>query len=588
MEFMHLEPVPFQTVKLNGFWKTRTDIAAQTTAPLCLDQCEKTDRVANFRRAAGWEKGGFKGIFFNDSDVYKVLEGVAYLLTGGAHPELEAQADAVIDAICAAQQPDGYLYTYYTLNGLENRWTDMGYHEAYCLGHMIEAAIAYCQATGKDKWLKASIRAVDHMMSIFGPGKRHWVTGHEEIELALVKLYRFTGEEKYLRFAEWLIDERGHGHLDSADFRRIGFRSDYCQDDVPARELRKVTGHAVRAMYYFSAMADVASLREDEALAAALERLWDNVSRNLYITGGIGQDASNEGFTRDDHLPNLTAYCETCAQIGMALWNHRMNLMTGDARYADLVEKELYNGVLSGISLDGKRFFYDNPLSSVGKYERVEWFGCSCCPTNLMRFIPSVGGYAYAVKEDCVYVNQYIAGSVRIERDGKRFAAETETGYPHNGKVRIKVTAADGFTSLRIRVPGWCEKYTLRRNGKLFRAEAGYACMPVASGDEIVLDLDLSVRFTRCRPEVKEDLGRVCVERGPLVYCAEEIDNPGIVREYFHAFASVDVKAPAAVEDKPDELGGIVRVRVGQTDLIPYYAWNNRGRGAMCVWLLEK
>lgn len=593
MQFANLFPVPFNQVHLSdGFWAQRKHTVRKNTAVVCLDQCDRTGRVSNFLRAAKLEEGGFEGIYFNDSDVYKVLEGVAYVLMEGGDDALARRADQVIDAICAAQLDDGYLYTYYTLTGLEKRWTDMAYHEAYCLGHMIEGAIAYAQATGKDKWLRTAIRAVEQMMDVFGPGKRHWVTGHQEIELALVRLYRYTGDARFLEFAEFLVDERGHGHLVSEEFDRIGFNEAYCQDDLPARELSRVTGHAVRAMYYYSAMADIASIRQDEKLAEALEKLWANVSPgNLYITGGIGQSSDNEGFTEDFSLPNLTAYCETCASIGMALWNQRMNLMTGDAKYADLVEREMYNGILAGISLDGKKFFYDNPLSSVGKYNRSEWFGCSCCPTNLVRFIPSVAGYAYATSGKRLYVNQFIPGEATIAVEGGTIEMSVETAYPYGEQVSIFVRKAPNGATLCIRRPGWCAGYQCSVNGQAKDADVldkGYLLTPVHDGDRVEITVAMPVRLTHCDERVKENIGRVAVEKGPFVFCAEEIDNPGRVREYFHAFKELHTGATIQAHHDDDMLGGVDVVDIGDTRLIPYYVWNNRGKGAMAVWLREK
>ena len=592
MSLLNLTPIPFHQVQMNdGFWSPRVETIRKNTTRYCLKRCEETGRIANFRRAGGLEEGGFQGIYFNDSDVYKVLEGVAYALLGGEDLELEKTADEVIDAICAAQREDGYLFTYYTLTGLEKRWSDMGYHEDYCLGHMLEGAIAYYQATGKDKWLNAAKRALDQMMSVIGPGKKHWVTGHQELELALMRLYRLTGESSYMAYAQWLMDERGHGHLQSPDFFRQNFHEEYCQDNLPARQLEKVTGHAVRAMYYYSGMADIAAATGDEALAKALERLFNNVvPANLYITGGIGQDSANEGFTRDWHLPNLTAYCETCASIGMALWNQRMNLLSGDAKYADLVETEMYNGILSGISLDGLRFFYDNPLASVGKYQRSEWFGCSCCPTNLVRFIPSIGGYAFATDGDQLYVNQYIASQAEFSIGGRNVNVEVRTDYPWSGRIAIQVSTDGGTVPVRLRIPGWCTAYTLSLNGKALvtTTNMGYVSVDVPTGAELVLDLDMPARRLHADHRVKENAGRVAFGKGPIVYCAEELDQASdIPTEYFHADFSVKLDDPIETVVCPDELHGIVALKTGGVRLIPYYAWSNRGRGGMTVWIKE-
>ena len=593
MQQIPLEPVSFQHVKItDGFWKSRIDTNRDVTARVCVDQCEQTHRIENFRVASGRKAGTFGGIYYNDSDVYKVLEGIAYMLMDHGDPALEKTADDIIDDICAAQQEDGYLYTYFTLNTPENRWTDMSFHEAYCLGHMVEGAVAYHRATGKDKWLKAAIRAVRQMMSVIGPGKKHWVTGHEELELALVTLYRHTGDESFLDYAQWLVDERGHGHLSTPMYaNKDFFKPEYCQDDVPARELSRVTGHAVRAMYYYSALADIASLKGDKALEAALLRLWNNVvPANYYITGGIGQSAHNEGFTRDWSLPNLTAYCETCAAVGMALWNHRMNLLTGEAKYADIVETEMYNGILSGVSLSGDRFFYVNPLSSVGAHHRQRWYGTSCCPTNIVRFLPSVGGYAYATDDGGVYVNQYLPGRAELTTKAGEVELCVNTNYPWDGQISISVIKAPDGARLSLRIPGWCKSWSITQNGASVApiCEKGYAALSVRADNRVELTLDMPVRLERADPRVVEDAGRVAVARGPIVYCAEEVDNPGIVSEYFPAEKSISVSAQAQLASADGLPDGTVALSMDGVTLIPYCLWDNRAAGAMAVWLKER
>lgn len=591
MAFVNLNPVGFQNVNIaDGFWRKRIHAVSTETAWTCIDECEKTHRIDNFRRAGGLQEGGFEGIFFNDSDVYKVLEGVAYVLMTERDEKLEAKADEIIDAICAAQQPDGYLYTYFTLNTPENRWVDMDHHEAYCLGHMIEGAIAYAQATGKDKWLKVACRAVDQMMKVNGPEGQHWITGHQEIELALVRLYRHTGDEKYIRYAQWLVEERGHGHLRipisaAKDF----FIPEYCQDDKPVRELERVTGHAVRAMYYYSGVTDLAAILGEESYDAAMQRVWNNVvPANFYVTGGIGQSAHNEGFTRDWSLPNLTAYCETCAAIGMALWNQRMNFTHAESKYADIVEREMYNGILSGISLKGDKFFYDNPLSSAGNYHRRRWFGCSCCPTNLIRFVPSVGGYAYATGKNTVYVNQFIPSESVIDMPEGRVGLKVVTDYPWDGRVEITVTECAGSRVLKIRRPDWCENTALTVNGKAVdNCEDGYYSVTVTEGDVIDYEMKMEIRRVYADPRVAEDAGRVAVMRGPVVYCAEEADNPGIPSEYFHADKTLQKSLELTAKYEPDLLEGVVTIEGEGVKLVPYFAWDNRAPGAMAVWLRE-
>ena len=584
-------PVSFENVRIErGFWADRIRTIREVTAWVCIDECERTHRIDNFRRAGGTQPGGFEGIYFNDSDVYKVLEGVAYVLMKGEAPELERKADEIIDAICSAQQPDGYLYTYFILNTPEHRWTDMNLHEAYCLGHMLEGAIAYARATGKEKWLNAARRAVEQMMRVNGPEGQHWITGHEEMELALVKLYRYTGEKKYLDYARWLVEERGHGHLKVPLSPEIDPRTpSYCQDDVPVRELAQVTGHAVRAMYYYSGVTDLAALLDEKDYDAAMRRVWNSVvPANLYITGGIGQSASNEGFTKDWSLPSLTAYCETCAAIGMALWNRRMELVHGESKYADLVELEMYNGILAGISLGGDRFFYDNPLASAGNHHRQKWFGCSCCPTNLVRFIPSVGDYMCAVDGDTLVIDQFIDAEVRVDVNGRQVLLRMNTDYPWDGHVRLVLDGFEGSLNLRLRKPGWCRSCSLTRNGVAEDACADcYCTLEVSAGDTLEYDMAMPVRREYADPRVRENAGRVAVMRGPLVYCAEEADNPGLPSEYFHAELTLPRGAELRAERTPGLLGGIVRIQGGGVTLIPYYAWDNREGGAMAVWLKE-
>ena len=384
--------VDFSKVKIeDSFWAPRLDKHFSATLPVCIDQIEnQTGRIRNFENAAKGE-GKHSGIFFDDSDVYKAMEGIAYTLVNHPDAALEAKADEWIDKFAAAQQPDGYINTFYTLTGLEKRWVNMDKHEMYCAGHMTEAAVAYYKATGKRKLLDVAIRMADHMMSVFGPGKRDWVPGHEEIELALVKLYEVTGKKKYLEFAEWLIDERGHGYGTKGG-KKEKWNKEYYQDDVPVREMTDIKGHAVRAMYLYCGMADVAAYTHDEGYMAALDRLWDDVVlRNMYVTGGIGSSKHNEGFTEDYDLPNLEAYCETCASVGMVYWNQRMNQFTGDSKYVDVLERSMYNGALAGISLAGDRFFYVNPLESLGNHHRKAWYGCACCPSQISRFLPAIG-----------------------------------------------------------------------------------------------------------------------------------------------------------------------------------------------------
>lgn len=583
-----IEQIDFSHVKINdNFWSPRLSKHVSATLPVCIDQIEnQTGRIRNFENAAKGE-GEHSGIFFDDSDVYKALEGMAYSLINNPDPELEKKADEWIDKFAAAQQPDGYINTFYTLTGLDKRWTNMDKHEMYCAGHMIEAGVAYYQATGKRKLLDVCIRMTDHMMSQFGPGKRHWVPGHEEIELALVKLYQTTQEQKYLDFAYWLLEERGHGHGTMGDEGK--WDPVYYQDIVPVRQLTDISGHAVRCMYLYCGMADVAALKNDTGYIAAIDRLWDDVvHRNMYITGGIGSSRDNEGFTEDYDLPNLDAYCETCASVGMVLWNQRMNQLTGDSKYIDVLERSLYNGALAGISLDGDRFFYVNPLESKGDHHRQEWYGCACCPSQLSRFLPSIGNYIYASSNDALWVNLYIGNTGQIRIGETDILLKQETNYPWDGLVKLTISTSQPLEKeIRLRIPDWCKTYDLSINGKKIKVpkEKGYAVIKDwKSQDVIALDMDMPVEIVAADPHVKENIGKRAIQRGPLVYCMEEIDNP----EYFDQI-QLSPSTTFQTAFVSDILNGIKTIktngRAQSATFIPYYAWDNRKAGKMRVWI---
>ena len=583
-----IEQIDFSHVRINdNFWSPRLSKHVSATLPVCIDQIEnQTGRIRNFENAAKGE-GEHSGIFFDDSDVYKALEGMAYSLINNPDPELEKKADEWIDKFAAAQQPDGYINTFYTLTGLDKRWTNMDKHEMYCAGHMIEAGVAYYQATGKRKLLDVCIRMTDHMMSQFGPGKRHWVPGHEEIELALVKLYQTTQEQKYLDFAYWLLEERGHGHGTMGDEGK--WDPVYYQDIVPVRRLTDISGHAVRCMYLYCGMADVAALKNDTGYIAAIDRLWDDVvHRNMYITGGIGSSRDNEGFTEDYDLPNLDAYCETCASVGMVLWNQRMNQLTGDSKYIDILERSLYNGALAGISLGGDRFFYVNPLESKGDHHRQEWYGCACCPSQLSRFLPSIGNYIYASSDDALWVNLYIGNTGQIRIGETDILLTQETDYPWDGSVKLTISTSQPLEKeIRLRIPNWCKTYDLSINGKRINVseKKGYAVIKDwKSQDVIALDMDMPVEIVAADPHVKENFGKRAIQRGPLVYCMEEIDNP----EYFDQI-QLSPSTTFQTAFVSDILNGIKTIktngRAQSATFIPYYAWDNRKAGKMRVWI---
>lgn len=577
--FRMIEPVDFSQVRVtDNFWSPRLKNHANTTLAVCIDQIEnKTGRIQNFENAARHE-GKHSGIFFDDSDVYKALEGIAYTLINNPDPELEKKADEWIDKFAAAQEPDGYLNTFYTLTGLENRWKNMDKHEMYCAGHMMEAAVAYYQATGKRKLLDVSIRMADHMMSLFGPGKRHWVPGHEEIELALVKLYNVTNDARYLDFANWLIEERGHGHGTKGG--EGNWNPAYYQDEMPVREMSVIQGHAVRCMYLYCGMADVAALKNDTGYIDALHRLWDDVVlRKMYVTGGIGSSRHNEGFTEAYDLPNYDAYCETCASVGMVYWNSRMNHFTGDAKYIDVLERSMYNGALAGISLKGDLFFYVNPLASKGDHHRKEWYGCACCPSQVSRFVPSIGSYIYGTSAGALWVNLYIGNTTEF--------LTQETDYPWDGHVKLTVNSPLK-KEIRLRIPDWCKSYTVAVNGEAQSPaiEKGYAVIgrDWKKGDAISLAFDMPVEVVAADPRVKENTGKRAIQRGPLVYCMEETDN----KDLFNSISlSKGTKYNPAFEQ--DLLGGVTSIQASadgkDIKLIPYYTWDNREAGEMKVWL---
>lgn len=620
--------VDFSQVDLHdGFWSPKQAKVATRTFAACIYQTEtNTGRIRNFEKAAA-RHGVHEGIYFDDSDVYKAIEAMAYSLRTRPDPQLEAKADEWIAKIGAAQLPDGYLNTYFTLTGLDKRWTDMEKHEDYCAGHLIEAAIAYYKATGKRALLDTAIRLANHIDETFRIPNRHWVSGHEEIELASMKLYHLTDDSRYLRLAGWYLEQRGHGY-GRGQLWLPGSDLGYCQDAIPVKDQRKITGHAVRAMYLYSGAADVAAVTGDADYLNAMTAVWEDViERNMYVTGGIGSAGSNEGFTRPFDLPNKQAYCETCASVGMVFWNHRMSLLTADARYVDVMERSLYNGALDGLSLSGDRFFYANPLASdkstpAGPFGegRKAWFGTACCPSNISRLVCSLGGYLYGVSRDSIWVNLFIGSSTRVKVADQEVALELETRYPWEGAVRliVKPEARARFT-VRMRIPGWAQKtpvpgdlYTftdqtsesvvLKINGRPsgFAIEKGYAVLERAwsPGDTVDLLLPMPVRRLRASSQVTADSNRSALQRGPLVYCIEGTDNGGEVWNLVLPESAALTAQPSQVLDEeivavhcegkavvssPD--GSQVAVRPQALTAIPYYTWANRDNLQMQVWI---
>jgi DUF1680 family protein len=617
---LKFEPVSFSKVNItDNFWKPKMTLVATKTLNACIYQTETaTPRIKNFINVAKNDGQKHQGIFFDDSDVYKAMEAMAYSLKNNPNPELEKKADEWIDIIASAQQPDGYLNTYFTLEKDQKRWSDMDKHEDYCAGHMIEAAIAYFNTTGKRKFLDVAIRFANHIDSTFRLQNRHWVSGHEEIEIALVKLYKNTANKKYLDLADWYLQQRGHGYYSSNPATQ-----DYYQDKLPLKEQTQITGHAVRAMYLYTGAADVGATKNDTAYMHAMKLVWEDVvHRNMYITGGIGSSGKNEGFTIDYDLPNEQAYCETCASVGMIFWNQRMNTLTGDAKYTDVLERSLYNGALSGLSLSGDRFFYGNPLASTGNHKRSEWFGCACCPSNISRLISSLGDYVYAKNETGIWVNLFVGSDTKILLGKNEVALKMETNYPIDGQVKILVTPSKTSSfKLHIRKPGWCSGTAvpgglynfdaansapsvikLSVNGKPFIAneEKGYFILDRTwkKGDVVEYSMSMEAKRVVARNEVLSDKGRVALQRGPLVYCVEGADNNGKALDFiFPGNAAIIEKPYSVVDEKVVALtanvpiftistdGLSARTIVSQITAIPYYSWCNRGSNQMQVWL---
>lgn len=617
-----LTPVNFSKVNItDAFWKPKINLVATKTLEACIYQTEvKTARIRNFEKVARNQGEKHEGIFYDDSDVFKALEAMAYSLRTHPSEQMERKCDEWIEKIAAAQQPDGYLNTYYTLTGPDKRYSDMSMHEDYNNGHLIEAAVAYFEATGKRKLLDIAIRWADHFDGIFGPGKRHWVTGHQELELALVKLYRTTGQQRYLKLADWLLSERGHRHAKGYTWTEWKDTA-YAQDLIPVKEQQEITGHAVRAMYLYTGAADVATHTGDTGYLKAMRRVWEDVvHRNMYITGGIGSAGSNEGFTKDYDLPNEQAYCETCASVGMVFWNQRMNALTTSAEYIDVLERSLYNGALDGLSLSGDRFFYGNPLASRGQHQRKEWFGTACCPSNIARLVASLGSYVYATDEKGVYINLFVQSETSVNIKSRNLDIRLETEYPWDGNMRLQLNPAkpDSF-SVRIRIPGWYSGlispgslYTSSHPGDaapVFKVNGrpissvvhnGYAFLSKKwqKGDVITWTFDMPVIRINSRQELTQNKDRVAFQRGPMLYCVEGVDNDGAA---WNVIMPEDVRlAPQThqiLNEKVIALKGTAPVLVtsrdgksAQTELrtvtaIPYYAWANRGKSEMQVWL---
>jgi len=619
-----LEPLPLTQVRITGgFWKGRLDTNRTKTIPHIYRMLEQTGRLGALRLTYRSGDPDPPHIFW-DSDIAKWLEAASCSLATHRHPALKKRLDATIALLAKAQQPDGYLNSHFTTVEPEKRWTNLrDGHELYCAGHLIEAGVAHFEATGERTLLDIVCRYADYIDSVFGPGKRTGYPGHEEIELALMRLYRASGRERYLRLAGYFIDERGREpHFFDAEaeargeqpFRhRHGDRTlRYWQAHLPVRRQREAVGHAVRAMYLYAGLADLAAATGDEPLLAACRRLWQNVAlRKLYVTGGVGAHHHGESFGRNHALPNESAYAETCAAIGLVFFAHRMLQIEADGAYADVMERALYNGVLSGVGLDGRTFFYVNPLASVGDHHRQRFFGCACCPPNLARLLASLGTYLYSAAADALYVHLYAASRATADVAGRTVTVTQETDYPWDGHVGLTLNLdRSAKFSLRLRVPGWCKEFTVKVNGNpaAARVRKGYATLRRAwnDGDTVTLTLAMPVERIVAHPAVAEDLGRVALARGPVVYCLEQCDHQAPVRR-----ASLPDEARLTARFMPRVLGGCVVIngaglapspsgwkkalyrraeavgpaRTTKIRAIPYALWDNRKVGPMTVWM---
>lgn len=629
--------VPFMQVHVtDSFWAPRMEMNRSVTIPASFDQCRTTGRIKNFEMAAE-RKGKFLTKYsFDDTDIYKTLEGASYSLSTHPDKELDAYLDSLIHLIGQAQEPDGYLFTERTIDPVNTskrigpeRWVNerQHSHELYNAGHLYEAAAAHFLATSKRSLLNIALKNADLIDATFGPDKRRVAPGHQVIEMGLVKLYRITGDEKYLRLAKFFLDERGRIPYDttSKDVFRNG---KYWQDHKPVVEQKEVVGHAVRAMYMYSAMADIAALTGDATYIRAIDTLWGNVAgKKMYVHGGIGAAGDGERFGENYELPNRDAYCETCAAIGSVFWNHRMFLLHGNARYIDVLERILYNGLISGFGLDGKTFFYTNAMQISKHYRhpdielsRSTWFPCSCCPTNITRFVPSIPGYIFAQKEKNIFVNLFMSSETDFSLPNDvQVALKQETNYPWNGKVRIAVNPKNSARfSVNIRIPGWLSQpvpsdlysyqskrtasYSLTINGSKVAVQVknGYAVLDREWRENDVVEIEFPMNIERVlsNPNLRENSGKVALQRGPLVYCAEWIDNGGLTsnlllpdetllkaefrQDLLNGVMTLSGEVPAIVIGKDGRSATTVQQ---QFVAIPYYAWAHRGEGEMNIWL---
>ncbi len=611
----------------DDFWLPKIKTVQSTTIPFAFDKCSKEGRMDNFLIAGGKKQGNVLGKMpFDDSDVYKIIEGASYSLISVPDKQLDAYLDSVIAVISTGQEPDGYITTWFTIDPNNppapwtqktgRRWTgEASSHELYNSGHLFEAAFAHFAATGKRNLLDIAVKNADLLVRSFGPGKLTIPPGHQIVETGLIKLYRITRNVKYLQLAKFFLDLRGDPNTHS-------LYGAYSQDHIPVTQQTEITGHAVRAVYMYAGMTDIAAIYNDKAYLKAVNNIWNNLNeRKTYITGSIGARHEQESLGADYELPNLTAYCETCAAIGNLYWNNRLFMLTGDAKYYDCLERTLYNGLISGLSLDGKSFFYVNPLEADGKFTfnqgsctRQSWFDCSCCPTNLVRFIPSLPGLVYARQKDSLFVNLYVSSKAKVTVNNKPVTIEQKTDYPWQGDINIIITpvAPQRFT-LKLRIPCWTQNrplpgglysYTDTKSDKIiitvngrqidYDTSLGYAAITREwkVGDTVTIKLPMTIRHVIAREEVKDDRNKAALEYGPIVYCVEGIDNNNL------AGLTLPDNAPLKLVKRNDLLNGVnvitgdVPAKNGHGTLkltaIPYYTWSNRGPGTMKVWLPRK
>jgi uncharacterized protein len=617
-----ISAVSIKNVEINdNFWLPKIKIIQDSTIKYAFDKCEKEGRMENFLIAGGKKKGKVRGKMpFDDTDLYKIIEGASYSLISYPNPALDAYLDSIISIIKIGQEPDGYLTTWFTIDRMnppaswvkpsKSRWeNEISSHELYNSGHLFEAASAHYFATGKRNFLDIALKNADLLVANFGPDKLKCPPGHQIVETGLIKLYHITNNEKYLELARFFLDKRG----DSVSHKLYGA---YNQDHIPVILQDEVVGHAVRGVYMYAGMTDIAAIYHDSAYLKAIKKLWNNmVNKKMYITGGIGSRHEGESFGDDYELPNLTAYNETCAAIGSVYWNQRLFQLTGDSKYYDVIERALYNGLISGISVDGNKFFYPNPLESDGKYTfnmgactRQSWFDCSCCPTNLIRFLPFIPQLIYATQKDSLYINLFISNNAHVVIDENKVEISQQTDYPWNGEIKINVNPEKETTfTLKLRIPGWAQNkpvpgdlysYTkenpenviLKINGKNEKLvlNKGYAVITKEwiKGDKIELRLPMTIRKVIANQKVKDDLNKLAFEYGPLVYCSEEIDNKD--------FSDISIPGNISLKiEKEKLLSNEINVIKADAEgkkltLIPYYLWSNRGIGKMNVWFPVK